>query len=311
VTGCRRVAVIAIFGPTASGKSGVAEAVADELGTDVVSADALQVYRGLPILTNQPERATRLVGIRSLDEQMTVGEFAPLAHGEIDALVATRGRAVVAGGTGLYLRAALTDLEVPPAVDDATLARVERSVGTDRAAAHRRLATLDPIAAATIHPNDRQRLVRALALAESGSSLAGSTSRLWADDTRLPTALFGLAVDPQVLERRIRARTADMFDRGVADEVRAALEEPLSRTIAKTLGLREIARLPPAEAEERIVLRTRRYAAYQRKWMRRIPNIRLVDGDRAPGPVASEIVGLVQNAACSDVSADRPRTAMN
>jgi tRNA dimethylallyltransferase len=311
VTGRPAVAVIAIFGPTASGKSAVAEAVADELGTDVVSADALQVYRGLPILTNQPERATRLVGIRSLDEQMTVGEFAPLAHDEIDALVAASGRAVVAGGTGLYLRAALTDLEVPPAVDDATLARVERRVGTDRAAAHGRLATLDPIAAATIHPNDRQRLVRALALAESGASLAGSPSRLWADDTRLPTALFGLAVDPQVLERRIRARTADMFARGVTDEVRAALDAPLSRTMAKALGLREIATLPPAEAEERLVRRTRRYAAYQRKWMRRIPNIRLVDGDRTPERVASEIIELVQQAACSRVSTDRPRTAMN
>ena len=115
-SGGGRVEVVAIFGPTASGKSAVAEAVAAELATEVVSVDALQVYRSLPILTNQPAIPTRLVGIRAPAEQMTVGEFAPLAHAEIDGLVEARGVAVVTGGTGLYLRAALADLDLPPAV---------------------------------------------------------------------------------------------------------------------------------------------------------------------------------------------------
>ena len=95
-----RAEVVAVFGPTASGKSAVAEATAARLETEVVSVDALQVYRGLPILTNQPTHETRLVAIRSLAEQMTVGEFAPLAHEEIDALVGAHGSAVVTGGTG-------------------------------------------------------------------------------------------------------------------------------------------------------------------------------------------------------------------
>ena len=107
--------MIAIFGPTASGKSVVAGAVADELGTEVVSADAMQVYRGLPILTNQPRRPTRLVAIRSLAEEMSVGAYASLAHEAIDELVATAGSVVVAGGTGLYLRAALGELDRPAA----------------------------------------------------------------------------------------------------------------------------------------------------------------------------------------------------
>ena len=184
--------VVAVFGPTASGKSAVAEATAALLGTEVVSVDALQVYRGLPILTNQPSGDTRLVGIRSLDEQMTVGEFAPLAHVEIDALVTARGAAVVTGGTGLYLRAALTDLELPPAVDEATLTRVERAVDEDASAAHAVLAERDPAAAAAVHPNDRQRLVRALALSESGASLARTVDRLWSTDTRRPTLVVGL-----------------------------------------------------------------------------------------------------------------------
>ena len=107
--------VFAVFGPTASGKSEVAEGLAERLSTEVVSADALQVYRGLPTLTNQPATPTRLVAIRELTEQMSVGEYARLAHDAIDELVAARGAVVVAGGTGLYLRAALADMRLPPA----------------------------------------------------------------------------------------------------------------------------------------------------------------------------------------------------
>jgi tRNA dimethylallyltransferase len=284
------VEVIAIFGPTASGKSAIAEATAVRLGTEVVSVDALQVYRGLPILTNQPATATRLVGIRSPGEQMTVGEFAPLAHAEIDALVATRGAAVVTGGTGLYLRAALSDLELPPAVDRAILDRVERELDDDSGAAHARLAARDPAAAAAVHPNDRQRLVRALALADSGASLARTVDRLWSGETRRPTLVVGLELPQEELDRRIRERTFQMFEAGVADEVRAALERPLSRTLEKTLGLREIAALEPEEAFERVIVRTRRYARYQEKWMRRMPGIVLLDADRSPEEVAREIV---------------------
>jgi len=289
----RPVEVVAVFGPTASGKSAVAEAVADRLETEVVSADAMQVYRGLPLLTNQPTRPTRLVRIRSLGEEMSLGAFATLAHREIDALVSARGSAVVAGGTGLYLRAALAELDVPPAVAPEVRARIAAEVDRGREAAHRRLATLDPAAAEVVHPHDRRRLVRALELAETGTSLVAGQDRLWNGATRRPTMVVGLDVPADVLERRIRRRAEEMFERGVVDEVRAALEGPVSRTAAKTLGLEEIARLGP-EALDPIVLRTRRYAAYQRKWMRRIPGIVLVDGDRPPAAAADEIVVLAR-----------------
>lgn len=286
-----RAEVVAVFGPTASGKSAVAEAVAGRLGTEVVSADAMQVYRGLPILTNQPPTPTRLVGIRALDEEMSVGAFGELAHGEIDALVDDRGAAVVCGGTGLYLRAALAELDIPPAVHPETRARVAREVDHDRHAAHLRLGHLDPAAAAAVHPHDRKRLVRALELAEEGASLVANQDRLWAGATRRPTVIVGLEVAPDVLERRIRERTETMFERGVVNEVRAALSGPVSRTAEKTLGLTEIAELGP-DALEPIVARTRRYAAYQRKWMRRIPDLVLLDGTRAPGELADDIVEL-------------------
>jgi tRNA dimethylallyltransferase len=286
------VEVVAVFGPTASGKSAIAEAIADVLGTEVVSADAMQVYRGLPILTNQPARPTRLVGIRSLGEEMSVGAYAALSHEAIDELVSANGVAVVAGGTGLYLRAALADLEVPPPVPPERRLAVEREVVRDRAAAHARLAALDPEAARAVHPNDRRRLVRALELVEAGSSLAPREDRLWAGATRRPSLVVGLHVDPDELERRIRGRAQAMFETGVVEEVRRALAEPVSRTAEKTLGLHEIAELEPGEALERIVVRTRRYAAYQRKWMRRIPGIVMVDASREPALVADEIVQL-------------------
>jgi tRNA dimethylallyltransferase len=288
------VEVVAVFGPTASGKSAVADAVADLLGTVVVSADAMQVYRGLPILTNQPEGPIRLVAIRSLAQEMTVGAFASLAHEAIDEIVLENGRAVVAGGTGLYMRAALADLDVPPPAAPALRARIEEEVDRDRAAAHARLASLDPETAEVVHPNDRQRLVRALELADAGMSLTMGQNRLWDSATRRPTVIVGLDVPPDLLGRRIRERAEQMFSRGVVDEVRAALEGPVSRTAETTLGLREIAELGPDDALERIVVRTRRYAAYQRKWMRRIPGIVLVDGSRDAADVAVDVAALAR-----------------
>jgi tRNA dimethylallyltransferase len=286
--------VVAIFGPTASGKSAVASLVAERLGTEVVSADALQVYRGLEILTNQPEESTRLVAIRDLDQTMSVGEYAALAHDEIDDLVTTRGNAVVAGGTGLYLRAALADLDIPPAVSGEARSGWERVYDTDPEVAYERLRALDPVAAATIHVNDRRRVVRALELAETGSSLAPAESTLWSEETRRPTLVVGLDVSPAELERRIVLRVDRMLARGAVLEARAALAGQVSRTARQALGLEELVSLPLDDARERIVLRTRQYAAYQRKWMRRVPRLRLVDGERPAETVADAILDLAR-----------------
>jgi tRNA dimethylallyltransferase len=288
------VEVIAIFGPTASGKSAVAHALASHLGTEVVSADALQVYRGLPILTNQPAEPTRLIAVRDLSETMSAGEFALLAHEAIDELISSNGAAVVAGGTGLYLRAALVDLEVPPAVEPASRADAEREYDRDPTAAHERLGQLDPAAAESIHANDRRRVVRALELAAVGESLIPTEPRLWAESMRRPTLVVGLDIPADELERRICERTDDMIQRGVVEEARGAMQRELSRTAAQALGLDELTHLPLDEARDRIVLRTRRYAAYQRKWMRRIPGIALVDADRPTEQVVDAIVDLAR-----------------
>ena len=287
--------VLAIFGPTASGKTAVAETLAGRLPAELVSADSMQVYRGLPILTNQPERDTRLVGIWELDHDASVGAYETLAHAAIDEILAAGKTPVVVGGTGLYLRAALADLDLPPAPAPGERTRWDafyEAEGAERARAW--LAERDPEAAAAVHPNDKRRVVRALELAAAGRSLAPEEERLWSEHTRHPTLIFGLELPVDELERRIAARTESMFASGVQDEVRRALAGPISQTARQALGLKEVATLPEAEAKERLSQRTRRFAAYQRKWMRRIPGLVSLDADRPPGEVADEILEVAR-----------------
>ena len=279
--------ILAIFGPTASGKSDVAEALAGRIPAELVSADSMQVYRGLPILTNQSP--AHLVAVWPLDHEASVGEYGRLAHAAIDGILARERTPVVVGGTGLYLRAALGDLELPPAVPPETRTRWERiydRIGGEQA--HELLIERDPAAAVGIHPNDRRRVVRALELAEAGHSLAGA--RLWEASWRHPTLVFGLDVPKDELERRIVARTHGMFERGVAQEVQSALAHRISDTARHVHGLREVATLTSDEAIPALIVRTRRYAAYQRKWMRRIPGVVMVDAARPAGEVADEIL---------------------
>jgi tRNA dimethylallyltransferase len=283
--------VIAIFGPTASGKSAVAEKLAQLVPAVLVSADSAQLYRGLPVLTNQSPAA--LVGIWDLDHEASVAEYQPLAHGEIDAALDAGRTPIVVGGTGLYFRAALAELDVPPAPEPGVRERWQRVYDEEGAeAAHARLAAVDPDAAATVHPNDRRRVVRALELAEAGHSLRGD--RLWSMDLRHSTVVVGLDVPAAELDARIEGRTRAMFEAGVEEEVCLAVSRPLSSTARKIMGLREVAELPRAEAEAELCMRTRRFAAYQRKWMRRIPGLVTVEANRSPDEVADEILALAR-----------------
>ncbi len=284
--------VLAIFGPTASGKSAVAAEIAQRVPATLVSADSMQVYRGLPILTNQSP--ARLVGMWDLDHEASLGEYQELAHGAIDEILAAGRTPVVVGGTGLYFRAALAELELPPAPAPGERERLERlydRVGGARA--HELLAERDPGAAAVVHPNDRRRVVRALGLAEAGSSLRPSADRLWAGETRHSTLIVGLELPREELRRRIAARTREMFERGVEGEVRAALAGPLSPTARHIHGLREIAELPREEAIEALITRTSRYAVYQLRWMQRIPGIVTLSADRPPDEIAQVVLKLL------------------
>jgi tRNA dimethylallyltransferase len=287
--------VIAVFGPTGSGKSSVAEAIVARMSAEVVSSDAMQAYRGLPILTNQPTSPCRLVGIWPLDHEGSVGEYAALAHAAIDEILAAGNTPIVAGGTGLYLRAALAELAVPPAPARGAREQFERlydEVGPTRA--HELLTEKDPAAAEAVHPNDRRRVVRAHELAEAGFSLRPVESRLWTGALRHPTAIFGLELPGAVLEARVRARTEAMFERGVREEVDRALASPISRAARAAIGVDEVASLARAAAIEAIVSKTLQYAAYQRKWLRRIEGAVSVSANRPPGEIADEILEMAR-----------------
>jgi tRNA dimethylallyltransferase len=294
--------VVAIFGPTASGKSAVAVALAERIGGEIVSCDAMQLYGGLPVLTNQPDPADlaraphHLVGVWPTDHAGSVAEYAALAHAAIDAIVARGRTPVVCGGSGLYLRAALAEMPLPPQVPEAQRARFEELYDGEGAdAAHARLVAADPAAAVAVHPNDRRRVVRALELHAAGSSLAPDRDSLWAEDTRHPTTVIGLAVPAATVGERIERRTRAMFAGGVVEEVRAARAAgPFSLTAERIHGLQDVTallegRIDRAEAERRLIVRTRRYAKRQRTWMRRLPGLRVVDADREPAAVAAEI----------------------
>jgi tRNA dimethylallyltransferase len=287
--------VIGLFGPTASGKSDIAGAVGELIPAEVVSADAMQVYDGLPILTNRSPNPERLVGIWPLSQLASVGEYAPLAHAAVDEILAAGRTPLVVGGTGLYFRAALAELELPPAPAPGARERWERLYDeTGSAASHARLRELDPAAAARIHANDRRRVVRALELAEAGHSLVPRRDGLFGGGWRHPTLVVGLDVPKPELDRRIVERTTRMFAAGVEEEVRAARAAELSATARKIIGLHEVATLPPEEAMEELVARTRRYAAYQRKWLRRLEGRVMVAADRPPEETAAEIVALAR-----------------
>ena len=295
-----------MFGPTASGKSAVALALAERLDGEIVSCDAMQLYRGLPVLTNQPPADDlarvphHLVGVWDLEHSGSVAEYAQLAHAAVDA-VADRGRvAIVSGGSGLYLRAALADLPLPPQVAAAQRRRFDALYEREGpGGAHAVLAAADPRAAAAVHPHDRRRVVRALELHAAGASLAPERDALWAGDTRRPTAIVGLDVPPGLVRERIERRTAAMFAQGVVAEVRAArASHRLSATAERIHGLQDVTdlvegRIDRAEAERRLNVRTRRYAKRQRTWMRRLPGLRLVAADRDPAQTAAEIAAAL------------------
>jgi tRNA dimethylallyltransferase len=284
-----KVDVVAIFGPTASGKSAVAEAIAERIPAELVSADSMQVYRGLPILTNQ-DASARLVGIWPLDRQGTVGEFQALAHQAIDEIVGAGRTAVVVGGSGLWFQAALTDVRLPADVPADARARWERLYDRRGAAiAHGLLQTRDPRAAAQVHPNDRKRVVRALELWQAGGTLVPKRPRLWSAELRLPTLVVGLDVQHDTLAARIHTRAAAMFEQGVEEEVRAAGE-----VVPQVLGLEAVRGLPRPEAIAELERGALRFSAYQRKWMRRIPGIVMIDADRPVGEVADAILEVAR-----------------
>jgi tRNA dimethylallyltransferase len=292
-------AVIAVFGPTGVGKTAVAVALAERLrrrGEDpaAVSADALAVYEGLEILTGAPTAQEhrrlehRLVSFVPVDARFSVGQYAQLAHAEIDGLVAAGRRAIVVGGTGLYLRAALTDLDLRPPPRPQARGRWETALARGGPGElHRELQRRAPWAAERIQPGDGRRLVRTLELLEAGElPPPREESQLWTAEVRHPTLLAGLVMDRPRLYDRLAARVEAMVATGAREEALRARARGASATARQALGFEELL-AGDVEAMKRA---TRRYAKRQLTWMRKLAGLRVIDvTGRSPEDVATEI----------------------
>ena len=302
--------VVAIYGPTASGKSATAVALAHQIGGEIVSADSMQVYRGLEHITNQPSAAERegiphhLVGYVDPFSAYDVAQFARDAHAAIDGILERGNVPIVAGGSGLYLRAALVELTFPPQIDGDIRERIQQEVeALGPAAAHAMLANRDPAAAARIAPTDTRRIVRALELAEQGSSLVpAETDELWGDAMRHPTRLFALEINRAIVHARIDARTPRLLDEGGIAEIETLLADPrpLSHTAARAHGLDDVraysdGQISRAECEQRLATRTRQFAKRQDTWRRRLEHAELVDANRDATAVAADIAQRLQD----------------
>jgi tRNA dimethylallyltransferase len=298
------VHVVALFGPTGVGKTAVAIALAERLRESgeqpvAISADALQVYRGLELLSGAATREEqerlehRLLSFRDPSETFSAGQYATLAHTEIDQALRQGRRPIVVGGTGLYLQAALTDLELRPPPDPAIRTRIQAELAArGPEALHQELAARAPDAAATIDPRDRTRVSRALELLEMGEepAPAGDESRLWTAGLRHTTLLVGLTMERERLYARIDARVEEMVAAGATDEVRRVDAAGASRTARAALGFEELLR-GDAEGMKR---RTRNYAKRQLTWMRRLQGMHEIDlTERSTALAASEIARIL------------------
>jgi tRNA dimethylallyltransferase len=294
--------VVAIFGPTGIGKTAVAIALAGRLrerGEDpvAVSVDSMQVYRELPILTgaaDAEERAAlehRLLGHVSVADNYDVATHAKLAHAEIDQLREEGRRPIVVGGTGLYLRAALTELDLLPKPAEGVRERLTVELDQDGLEAlYARLEREAPDLAAQVDPNNARRVIRALETLEAGANAADrDENRLWTEETRVPTQLFALVMDREALYARIEARVDAMVEGGAADEVRGA--EPLAgRTARQALGFEELL----VGDVDQMKTNTRRYAKRQLTWLNKLPDADRIDvTELTPSVVADQIAAAI------------------
>jgi len=274
--------ILALFGPTGVGKTAVAIEVAELLrgtGEDpvAVNCDSIQVYRGLEVLSGaagaeERERLEhRLLGFVDPREEFSAGRYAELAHTEIDGLLAAGRRPIVVGGTGLYLRAALGELELRPPVDPAIRAQVEEELAQRGSEALR--TELPPELSATVHPNDRKRIARLTELLRAGIEPPKGSEELWEGTLRHPTLLVGLVMDRDALAGRIGRRVDEMAAAGAREEAERIVAAGASRTARAALGFDEMLAddLDGAKAAHRA------YARRQLTWMRKMPGISLID----------------------------------
>jgi tRNA dimethylallyltransferase len=275
-----RPPVVAVVGPTATGKTALAVTLAQRLGGEVVNADSMQLYRGMDVGTAKPDAAERqgvphhLLDVWHVREAASVAEYARMARADVDRLRAAGVVPLLVGGSGLYVRAVLDDLDFP-GTDPAVRARLEAELAdAGPAALHARLAAVDPAAAAAVLPSNGRRIVRALEVVE----LTGGPFRATLPEPRphYPAVVVGLDREPAELDARVAQRVDRMWAAGFVAEVEALAADGLREgpTASRALGYAQVlaqldGTLTPDEARERTVTATRRFVRRQRSWFRR------------------------------------------
>ncbi|WP_199589285.1 tRNA (adenosine(37)-N6)-dimethylallyltransferase MiaA [Blastococcus sp. TF02A-26] len=272
--------VVAVVGPTATGKTALAVALATRLGGEVVNADSMQLYRGMDIGTAKPDLAERggvphhLLDLWHVREPASVAEYRSRARAEVDRLRAAGVVPFLVGGSGLYVRAVLDELDFP-GTDPELRARLEAELAdVGPATMHARLADVDPAAAAAVLPSNGRRIVRALEVVE----LTGGPFRASLPEPRphYPAVVVGLDREPAELDERIALRVDRMWASGFVAEVEGLAADGLREgpTASRALGYAQVlaqldGELSPDEARERTVTTTRRFVRRQRSWFRR------------------------------------------
>lgn len=285
--------VVGIVGPTATGKSDLANKVALELSCPVISCDSMQIYRGMDIGTAKATPEERTAGLEMVDvcdvaDDYSVRLYQEQARRCVDASLEKSGFAVLCGGTGLYLDAVLDELVFPVGEKRGDTRRHFEDYleehGSD--ALWELLKERDPESAELIHPNNSKRVVRALEMLESGSSYADSTTDLHTHEPHYPSRIWALTMDRERLYARIDARVDDMFENGLVDEVRSLVQAGLTRevTAGQAIGYKEVldfleGECTLEEATEEVKKRSRRYAKRQLTWFRRDERVSWVDLD--------------------------------
>lgn len=280
--------VVAIVGPTASGKSLLAEEVALGLGTSIVSVDSMQVYRGMDIGTAKLPKAMRRVPLYMVDaceigESYSVERFQRDARACVETLLADGKTPVLCGGTGLYLNAVVDAMDFPTGSDEDErrheLEATSKRIGA--LAMHEKLAELDPEAAALVHPNNTRRVIRAIELALDGGSYARQVESLHERESVFDARMWGIDIPRSELYERIEARVDEMFDLGLVAEVERLAEMGLqdSHTARQAIGYKEVldaleGRISMEEAKATIKVRTRHYAKRQLSWFKHDGRVR-------------------------------------
>ena len=287
------LSAVAIVGPTAVGKSDVADRLAARLSSEVLSCDAMQIYRGMDIGTAKmmPEECLvplRLVDIVDPGVAYSAALYQTDARAHIERLLGEQRLPVFCGGTGLYLKAALDEMDFPSGEleDERRTGYQELAERIGEEALHALLAERDPESAAVIHPHNVRRVIRALEMHDDGVSYAEQKSKFSVPRERYHALWFGLTRSREVLYERINMRVDLMFEQGLVDEVRGLMDQGLgdALTSMQAIGYKEIidalrGAITMDEARELIKMRSRRYAKRQLSWFKRDDRIVWFDMD--------------------------------